>query len=317
MHNLSDQEAVPLKHSTNAHLSSFVESLPPQIFASASINDSSEALQAMENTNNRIDRKRLKSTGTKRKRGAGIQQMPVFEINEVQSLSDHELDDAEVVDNEVGSERKKPAQEGAIGLSQPLKLSEKKNLPAKNLLAERRRRKKLNDRLYMLRSVVPNISKMDRASILVDAIEYLKDLLHKIDDLQNELETQVNVQKQSSPGAPQAVMSPTSSSVTCSEKEDCLSSAPSKVEYQPPKIEVSQTEGNEVNIHMSCTKTPEIFLSILGALDDLGLDVQQAVINCYQEFSLDIFRAEQTKEDVNGAEEIKTVLLRTANLPNN
>nr|QSC88244.1 bHLH transcription factor anthocyanin regulator [Antirrhinum majus] len=59
-------------------------------------------------------------------------------------------------------------------------------LNANHVLAERRRREKLNERFIILRSLVPFVTKMDKASILGDTIEYVKQLRKKIEELEAE-----------------------------------------------------------------------------------------------------------------------------------
>ncbi|WCJ22486.1 Basic helix-loop-helix (bHLH) DNA-binding family protein [Euphorbia peplus] len=51
--------------------------------------------------------------------------------------------------------------------------------------AERQRREKLNHRFYALRAVVPNVSRMDKASLLSDAVCYINELKAKIEDLES------------------------------------------------------------------------------------------------------------------------------------
>ncbi|TKY64091.1 Transcription factor ABA-INDUCIBLE bHLH-TYPE [Spatholobus suberectus] len=52
--------------------------------------------------------------------------------------------------------------------------------PLNHVEAKRQRWEKLNQRFYALRAVVPNISKMDKASVLGDAIAYINELQAKL-----------------------------------------------------------------------------------------------------------------------------------------
>ncbi|CAA7027206.1 unnamed protein product [Microthlaspi erraticum] len=126
--------------------------------------------------------------------------------------------------------------------------------PSKNLMAERRRRKRLNDRLSMLRSIVPNITKMDRTSILGDAIDYMKELLDKINKLQE--------------------LGSSSHLIT---NESMVRNS--------PKFEVEQREFN-THIDICCPTKPGLLLSTIGTLETVGLEIQHCVISCFSDFSL-------------------------------
>ncbi|KAL5795176.1 hypothetical protein ACOSP7_003770 [Xanthoceras sorbifolium] len=53
----------------------------------------------------------------------------------------------------------------------------------KHFATERQRREQLNDKFKALRSLVPNPTKTDRASVVGDAIEYIKELLRTVNEL--------------------------------------------------------------------------------------------------------------------------------------
>lgn len=158
---------------------------------------------------------------------------------------------------------------------------------------------------------------MDRASILGDAIEYLKELLQRINDLHNELESAPSSSLTGPSSSSFHPSTPTLQTFPGRVKEElCPTSFPSP-SGQQATVEVRMREGHAVNIHMFCARRPGILMSTLRALDSLGLGIEQAVISCFNGFAMDVFRAEQCRDGPGlGPEEIKTVLLHSAGLQN-
>ncbi|XP_062028035.1 transcription factor bHLH93-like [Rosa rugosa] len=165
--------------------------------------------------------------------------------------------------------------------------------PSKNLMAERRRRKRLNDRLSMLRSIVPKISKMDRTSILGDTIDYMKELLDRINNLQHEIEEsgsdQLNVMRLFKDMKPNEMLVRNS-----------------------PKFDV-QRRNVDTRIEICCAGKPGLLLSTVTTLEALGLEIQQCVISCFNDFAMQASCSEGLDQrTLVTSEDMKQALFRNA-----
>ncbi|KAH0710538.1 hypothetical protein KY290_011869 [Solanum tuberosum] len=100
-------------------------------------------------------------------------------------------------DNEssaINKDANSPKKRGRKSSSSTIERATAKN----HVEAERQRREKLNHRFYALRSVVPNVSKMDKASLLADAVTYINELKAKVEEFKakvEELESSKIIQK--------------------------------------------------------------------------------------------------------------------------
>ncbi|URD74108.1 Helix-loop-helix DNA-binding domain [Musa troglodytarum] len=200
---------------------------------------------------------------------------------------------------------------------------------SKNLFAERKRRKKLNDRLYALRALVPKITKMDRASILGDAIEYVMDLQKQVKDLQDELEEtnqedaghdkQIgsnlhNSNSQMDVPIPNGWTDHDDSGRTVAAADDNKPSS-DKGQQMEPQVEVRQLEANEFFLKVLCEHKQGGFARLMEATSSLGLEVTDASVTSYGSLALSVFRVERRDDEVVEADRVRDSLLEVTRHP--
>ncbi|QHO19558.1 Transcription factor [Arachis hypogaea] len=147
-----------------------------------------------------------------------------------------------------------------------------------HVIAERKRREKLSQRFIALSAIVPGLKKMDKASVLGDAIKYLKQLQEKVKILEEQV-------------AEKTVESAVFVKRSILFAEDNGSSS-----EENPEIE-ARISGKDVLIRIHCDKHSGIVPKIINEIEKHDLSVQSSSFLPFGNNSLDITIVAQMKKE--------------------
>ncbi|KAJ4965762.1 hypothetical protein NE237_017611 [Protea cynaroides] len=197
---------------------------------------------------------------------------------------------------------------------------------SKNLDAERKRRKKLNERLYELRALVPKISKMDRASILGDAIEFVKELQKKVKDLQDELEEPMEEDRSKITDGNNNLDISHQNGQNHEFDEYMNKSTLGMIEHgtrcsstikitEAPLVEVTHIGAKEFYVRVFCEQKAGGFVKLMEAMNAMGLEVMNLNVITFRKLVLNIFKVEKRDDEKVQAEHVRESLLEITRNP--
>ncbi|KAG8049358.1 hypothetical protein GUJ93_ZPchr0009g1144 [Zizania palustris] len=129
-----------------------------------------------------------------------------------------------------------------------------------HIIAERRRREKINQRFIELSTVIPGLKKMDKATILGDAVKYVRELQEKVKTLEDDGggRRPAVVLVSSNPRAQKSSMSEEGSTTTTTSRL--------------PEIEARLSE-KSVLLRIHCGNARGMLVRVLAEVEDLRLAI--------------------------------------------
>ncbi|KAE8723257.1 Rho GTPase activating protein with PAK-box/P21-Rho-binding domain [Hibiscus syriacus] len=194
------------------------------------------------------------------------------------SISEHSDSDCPLrAENKTDTEKITPKKRGRkpiLGRENPLNHVE----------AERQRREKLNSRFYALRAVVPNVSRMDKASLLSDAVAYICELKSKIEHLESRLHENCKKVKVEILDSMDNQSTTTTSFEEQARPTRTFSAATGG--WRDLQVDIKIMESDDAMIRVQSENVNHPAARLMAALRDLEFQVHHASVSCVDKLML-------------------------------